>query len=217
MKKMDPGTKKKTSNVKRSVLLLVLLILAVFAAYRLFFIKHPAVAGPVDQPLHIGKNSGAFNTSFEGVLDSYYALRDALVEWDTLKANQQAYALSQKADSLPFKEMKADSILVLTAKSLAASVGSDAVGLIGESGIEQKRREFNMLTDEIYNLVRTVRYDGTIIYHMRCPMAFNDSEEGFWLTNANKVLNPYMGKRHPHYGAKMLGCGEVNDSLDFSK
>ncbi len=203
--------------MKKLVLLVIIFGLAGLLAYKLFWDKKPKTTEIKDQPLRISKNSGVFNTAFAGVLSDYYALRDALVEWDTLGADRQAYALAQKADSLPFKELKADSILVLTARSLAVSVQSEANGLIGEEGIEQKRRAFNMLTDEMYNLVRTVRYDGQIIYHMRCPMAFKDSEEGFWLTSTSRVINPYMGRKHPTYGAKMVGCGELTDSVDFSK
>ena len=151
------------------------------------------------------------------VLDNYYSLKDSLVEWDTTGVDRKALDLARKTDSLPFKEMKADSILVITAKSLAQSVSNEARGLAGEVSIEQKRRAFNMLTDEMYNLVRTVHYDGQIIYHIRCPMAFNDSEEGFWLTNSSRVVNPYLGRKHPKYGAKELGCGEVTDSIDFTK
>lgn len=203
--------------MKKLVLLVIIFGLAGLLAYKLFWDKKPRITEVKDQPLRISKNSGVFNTAFAGVLSDYYSLRDALVEWDTLAADREANALAQKADSLPFKELKADSILVLTARSLAISVQSEAKGLIGEEGIEQKRRAFNMLTDEMYNLVRTVRYDGQIIYHMRCPMAFKDSEEGFWLTSTSRVINPYLGRKHPTYGAKMVGCGELTDSVDFSK
>jgi hypothetical protein len=113
--------------------------------------------------------------------------------------------------------MKADSQLILTVKNVALGMGNEARGLVEERSIEQKRRAFNMLTDEMYNLVLSVRYDGQIIYHIRCPMAFNDSEEGFWLTNTNKVVNPYLGRKHPKFGAKMVGCGEITDSIDFTK
>jgi hypothetical protein len=74
-----------------------------------------------------------------------------------------------------------------------------------------------MLTDEVYTLVRTVRYDGETIYHIRCPMAFNDSEQAFWLSNTPKIMNPYLGEKHPVYKNKMVGCGEIDDSLNFAK
>ena len=69
----------------------------------------------------------------------------------------------------------------------------------------------------MYNLVRTVRYNAEVVYYQHCPMAFNDQDEAYWLSNNNEVVNPYLGKSHPKYKASMLHCGDVSDSLDFRK
>ena len=50
------------------------------------------------------------------------------------------------------------------------------------------------------------------VYHMSCPTAFSDSSEAYWLSADSKVVNPYLGNKHPIYKDKMLNCGEVNDS-----
>lgn len=204
--------------MKKVVLLLIVVILAGLVVWKLMSKKEegPKMAEP-DQALKISRNTSGFNMAFSGLMSDYYALKDALVAWDTVKADEAAYALARKADSLPVDQIKGDSSIVLTAKSLVASVGSEAKGIVGEGSIEQKRRGFNMLTDELYNLVRTVRYDGEKIYHDRCPMAFNETDEGFWLTNSPKIVNPYLGDKHPTYKSKMLGCGEIVDSVDFAK
>jgi hypothetical protein len=203
--------------MKKLVLLLIVLVLAGLVAWKLMSKKEaPKMAQP-DLALKISKNTGIFNTAFAELMTDYYSLKDALVEWDTVKADQAAYALARKADSLPVDQIKGDSNIVLTAKSLVASVGSEAKGIVGEGNIEQKRRGFNMLTDELYNLVRAVRYDAEVIYHARCPMAFNETDEGFWLSNSPKIVNPYLGNKHPTYKSKMLGCGEIVDSVNFAK
>jgi uncharacterized protein DUF3347 len=203
--------------MKKVVLLIIVLLVAGLLAYRLFSGKEVKPAEKNDQPLAIGKNTSVFNVAFAGFLNDYFSMRDALADWDTLKADQAAYALARKADSLPLKQLKADSSIILTAQSLVASVSSEARGFVGEAGIAERRKDFNMLTDEVYNLVRAVRYDGEVIYHDRCPMAFNDSEEGFWLSNSPRIVNPYLGNKHPVYKNKMLGCGEVVDSVDLTK
>jgi hypothetical protein len=203
--------------MKKTVLLIIVVVVAGLVAWKLFSKKEaPRQAAP-DQALKISKNSGPFNIAFAGMLNDYYALKDALVEWDTIKADQAAYALAHKADSLPVNQIKGDSDIVNTAKSLIASVGSEAKGIVGEGNIEQKRRGLNMLTGFMYDLIRTVRYDGEIVYHERCPMAFKEDEEGFWLSNSPKIANPYLGDKHPTYKAKMLECGEVVDSVNFVK
>ncbi len=204
-------------EMRKIVLLIVVFGLAAFLAWKLLSDKPVRNQPHEDQPLKISKNPPAFNNAFDSLLNQYFAVRDALVNWDTLTADRAAYGLAQKANSLPLGQIKADSSIVLTAKSLAASLGGDANGLSGETGIEARRQSFNILTDELYNLVRTVRYDQGTIYHIKCPMAFKDSIEGYWLSSSSKVVNPYLGNKHPTFGAKMIECGEVVDSFDLAK
>ena len=204
--------------MKKLLLLIAVAGVAAIIAWRLFSGKEEKpVEEKKDQPLAISKNSTLFDLSFSKLMSDYYAIRDALVEWDTAAANHAAKALQLKADSLPFAELKGDSIVILTAQNLAISISSETKGFIGEDNIGQKRIAFNMLTDEMYNIIRTVRYSAEMVYHIKCPMAFKDSIEGYWLTNTNKVINPYLGKKHPTYKDKMIGCGEIIDSLDFAK
>ena len=204
--------------MKKLLLIIAVVALAVFVAWQFFPGKEEKTEYiKKDEPLSIDKNSSVFDIAFSKLMSDYYAIHDALVEWDTTTANHAAIALEKKADSLPFAELKGDSSIILTAKNFAISISSEMKGFIGEDSIEQKRRSFNMLTDEMYNIIRTVRYSGETIYHIKCPMAFKETEEGYWLSNVNKIVNPYLGKNHPVYKSKMLGCGEVVDSLDFTK
>ena len=203
--------------MKKFILLAILFLAAGFLAWKLLSDKSSRPSTPADKPLAIAKNSDAFDASFGQLLESYYAVHDALVEWDTLKADQAAYVLAAKADSLPVKLMKADSGIVLTAQSLAASLSGDAKGFSGETGIVNRRHSFDLMTEELYNLVRTVRYDAGVIYHLKCPMAFNDTIPAYWISNSATVINPYLGDKHPVYKAKMLHCGEVVDSFDLTR
>jgi hypothetical protein len=204
-------------SMKKLLLFFLVLILAALVAYRLTSKKQAPPEEKKDAPLSIYKNSGPFNISFDKILNDYFSLKDALVNWDSTGADLAAQHLQRSTDSLDLKELKGDSTIIGTAQNLASSMSSEVVGLIGESGLEQKRRSFNVLTDELYNLIRTVRFDGAVIYHIRCPMAFHDSSEGYWLSNSSIVVNPYLGRKHPTYKDKMVGCGEIVDSLSFSK
>jgi len=199
--------------MKKFILLAIIFLAAGFLAWKLLSDKPVRPSEPADKPLAITSTTGAFNDSFALVLNSYYAVRDALVDWDTLKADQAAYALSARADSLPVQLIKADSGIILTARSLAASLSGDAKGFAGETGIEARRHSFDLMTEELYNLLRTVRYDQGEIYHIKCPMAFSDTIPAYWLSNTSAVVNPYMGNKHPTYKAKMLHCGELVDSF----
>jgi hypothetical protein len=190
---------------------------AVLAVYLLLFYKKSDPQGTADkqQPLAQSKNSDAFNTPFNKMLDSYFDLKNALVEWDTSKASASANNLITLAAQVPYNNLKADTTIVATAKSFSESVIAEAKGVVGENTIEEKRRSFYTLSENLYNLLRTVHYDQQVIYHDKCPMAFNDAEEGYWISNTRSIVNPYLGKKHPHYASGMIGCGSIEDSIDY--
>jgi Cu(I)/Ag(I) efflux system membrane fusion protein len=159
------------------------------------------------EPLSQSINSNAFNQSFGQVMDSYYHLKDALVLSNDTLAKTSANRIIALSDSVNLEELKADSSIVLMAQGYLDNISAEAKGLVGEKDIEGKRKSFQMISDNMYDLVRTVRYDRETIYHQFCPMAFNDAG-AYWLSRTSDIKNPYFGR-------KMLTCGEVKDSLDF--
>jgi hypothetical protein len=179
-----------------------------------------AAEAPVEEikPLSVSKNSEAFNTSFDKMLNAYLVVKDALVEYDTAKANAASNQLTNLADSLNVDAIKGDSTgtIISTAKNYAGTIAGSAKALVGEQDLVKKKKEFQMISDALYDLVRIVKYDGQKLYHQHCPMAFGD-EEAYWISNSNEVVNPYLGKKHSKYKDAMLHCGDVTDSLDFRK
>jgi Fe-S oxidoreductase len=111
------------------------------------------------------------------------------------------------ADSLKLGELKADSAIVLTARSGAESMSDELKGLLGEKVIEEKRKSFYTLSEQLYDLIRTVQYDKGVVYHENCPAAFNNAG-ATWLSNVRDSKNPYLPVTKPD-------CGEVTDSLNF--
>jgi hypothetical protein len=198
-------------------LLLIGIVVAVVAVYFIFFNKSdaPVDEGPKQQPLGQGKNGEAFNKPFNDMLQAYYGLHDALVDWDTAKATAQAASLQSLLSKVPFDSLKADSSVILAAKSVAANANADCIGITGDSSISEKRKSFYELSENLYSLLQTVKYDQQVIYHLHCPMAFGGDKEAFWLSNSSAIVNPYLGNKHPKYHAGMITCGDVRDSLDF--
>ncbi|MBE7171883.1 MAG: DUF3347 domain-containing protein [Williamsia sp.] len=180
--------------------------------------KEPATTGTVDKKEPVSKNSTAFNASFEKLLTSYYSLRDAFVEYDTAKVNIVSKDLAADAGGVKLDELKGDSSsgVQSTAKDYTATIQSAAGEIPGQKDFTKKQRQFQAVSDAMYELVRTVRYDQEKIYHQHCPMAF-DNEGAYWISNSQEIVNPYMGKKHPKYRSAMLECGDIPDSLDFAK
>jgi len=202
--------------MKKGLFLIGIVVLA-FAIYFIFFNKtsQPADEGPKQQPLAQSKNSDAFNKPFNQALQAYYSLHDALVNWDTAKASASAKSLQTALSAVPYDSLKADSGVILTAKSISGYINSDCIGVAGDSAISEKRKSFYEMSDNLFDLLKTVKYDQQKLYQMVCPMAFGDDKEGKWVSNIDSIINPYLGLKHPKYHTAMVHCGSVADSLDY--
>ena len=194
-------------------ILYVAMIVVMVAAFYFLFIKQDAGAekGPKESPVYVGKNTLAFDISYNKILDAYFEMKDALVADDTTKTNAAALLLSFAADSLKIDEIQDDSTgaIKTTARDFASTLSASAKGLQGDATIAEKRKEFELITDALWNLTRTVQFSGRKIYYQFCPMAFDD-KGAFWMSADSEINNPY-------FGAAMLHCGSLEDSLDYSK
>jgi len=163
------------------------------------------------QPISIGKNSDAFNQSYTQLLDAYNDLKNALVASDAAKASAAALILRTAADSLKNKEIEGDSTGVIkeNAKSYISNITDSAQALVAQKDIEGKRKVFVNIADDIWTLTRAVRYNGKKLYWELCPMAF-DNKGAYWISYEREIRNPY-------FGSKMMTCGSVEDSIDYSK
>jgi len=197
----------------KRMLIVSVLIICILVVFKFCGNKPEEVKVPEQKPvpLNISQNSGTFNESFSKLLQSYFSLKNALISADTAKVNSAAVEVIQFADSLDISELKGDTsgMISETAKYFAATISGSAKVVAGENKAEDKLREFNMITDALWSLTRTVKYEGQKVYYQFCPAAF-DNTGGYWLSDKIDSGNPYMHD-------KDNDCSQVNDSLDYSK
>ncbi len=209
--------------MKKGLLLIALVIVLVGGYFAIFGKKQKANNEPSNaqnekQPrLAISKNPPQFNDAFNNMLQSYYSVKNDLVNWDSTKAGNDATTLAQLALALPINTVKGDSNLITTAKNFAGAVATQSKAVTSANNIEDKRRAFSVVSDNLYSLINTVRYDKEVIYYDMCPMAFNESEQGYWLSKDSAIQNPYLGNKHPKYKGAMVTCGSVEQVVNYSK
>jgi hypothetical protein len=202
--------------MRKIVLPLLVIGIALLVVFK-YFKKEETVKSqpPKEQPVAVSKYSDSFRLAVNSVLDKYYALSEAFVNWDSGGARTSAIELSTLLGKLNFDEIKKDTLIYETAISYQAGFKTDLDAIALAAGMEEKRRSFHSFSQNLFDLLRTIRFDAAKVYVQECPMAFNDNEAAIWLSNTPQIRNPYLGLHHPRYHAGMLDCGETKDSLRF--
>jgi hypothetical protein len=169
--------------------------------------KAQANPGSAQTALAQSANSEAFNKSFGEVLNAYYELKDQFIAEKDSGIVQASRRMLVAADSLKLDELKADTTVIATARTYSMGISAELKGLLGETKIADQRRSFQLVGEQLYDLIRTVHYDGQVIYHFYCSEAFAD-QGASWLSNSIEVRNPFIP-------TKMLNCGELKDTIDM--
>ncbi len=202
--------------MKKIVLLVGLALAGVLAYYLLYSKKNkPHDDTEKQQAVAVSKYSDAFNNSMNGALKTYYDMSEAFVNWDSAAIRLHATAFKENIANIQFNELQKDTIIYETATSYIDGLNADLSTIIQQPDVTAKRKALNSFSQNFYDLLRTVKYDGGTIFLQECPMAFNETVPGIWLSNKADIRNPYLGLHHPKYKSGMLECGETKDSLHF--
>jgi hypothetical protein len=201
----------------RTLLLTALILVVLAAAWFLLFKKDKRGDDkPEPEPVEVSQYSPAFNASIRNAVDDYKTLTEALVNWDTAAVNNSANEFKSALDSINLEEIKKDTFIYQSAPMFLDNSKAELGSFINAGLLDVKKEAFNRLSENLYNLLRTIRYDQETLYWQECPMALNNyNESGFWLSDSARIRNPYLGLKDPKYGKGMLKCGETKDSLDF--
>ncbi|MGV3686252.1 MAG: DUF3347 domain-containing protein [Daejeonella sp.] len=119
-------------------------------------------------------------------INSYYAIKDALISGNANLANSTASAFIETVtadSSLPGQNKKA--------------LINDASNIAGTTDIKKQRVFFSALSESLIALSKVQKLDANPVYHAYCPMT-----KSSWLSASAAIKNPY-------YGSAMLTCGKV--------
>jgi len=144
----------------------------------------------------------AFKNQLQNVFLQYLPLKDALIDSDVTVANMVANELLKTINNVD-KSLLNGKTQTAWMKDLIL-LESYSQEISNEEDIEKIRTQFSFLGDQLYHSLKKfqVQIDG---YRLYCPMA-NNNQGLFWLSDSDKVLNPY-------FGDAMLTCGTVEEEL----
>jgi hypothetical protein len=89
--------------------------------------------------------------------------------------------------------------------SYAEKLAYDAEHIKASRDVEHQREHFNKLSANEYALVKAFHTNTSVLYYQYCPMA-NNGKGAYWLSELEKISNPYMGR-------KMPSCGSTKETV----
>jgi hypothetical protein len=153
------------------------------------------------------KNSGNTNDkearTADQILPAYFLIKNALVNDDGKEAASAASDFIDDLDKIN-KASIADSArknfdeILDDAKEMAEHIEKNG------KDIKHQRYHFEMLSDDIYDMLKLSRSSQTL-YRDFCPM-YNNNKGAGWISETKEINNPYLGK-------KMPACGEIKEVL----
>tara|TARA_R110000787_G_scaffold8495_6_gene28705 strand:- start:3005 stop:4777 length:1773 start_codon:yes stop_codon:yes gene_type:complete len=150
------------------------------------------------------KVSNDFQNQLNAVFNDYINLKDALVIDDSKNV---VGASKRLLDNLSKVDMKllTDNETHVHWMSLEKEIKVSATLISETSKIKEQRKYFKNLSSSLTNAIEVFGVNKKV-YHQFCPMADNN-KGAYWLSNEEKVINPY-------FGDAMLTCGEVKQVIE---
>lgn len=126
------------------------------------------------------------------LLSTYYKLKDALVSSNAASAAANADELVKAINGTDKQTVSDDA---------RANLLKDAGAIAQSKDIKLQREKFANLSNNMFELAKTVKLSADPVYQQFCPM-----KKASWLSNDKSIKNPY-------YGSAMLTCGSVKATL----
>ena len=138
----------------------------------------------------------------KAVFDTYFAVKDALIETDGNSASEKAKEMRSAIDAVKMENLKTDEHLVWM--NVLKPLKEHSEHIADTKDAKHQRDHFDSLSLHIYELIKVSKPE-TPTYYLFCPMA-NEGKGATWLSKENVVKNPY-------YGSMMLSCGKVTETI----
>ncbi len=160
----------------------------------------PAAAASYTPPA--GVDAGV-SSSLKPVIDGYLKLKNALAADNSKDAADAGKSIVDALAGVNTEAMTAEQKQVYTGMVADIREHAEHTGTNG-GNIAHQREHFEMLSKDVYDLVKTFG-GGQKLYYAHCPMAF-DNKGASWVSESEEIRNPY-------FGDEMLECGEVKEEL----
>ncbi len=142
------------------------------------------------------------NPSTAAIIDSYLAVKDALVADDQATAAAKSQQLTTALNGLDIASSSNPEELGRLQNEAAMASEKLASG-----DIATQREAFQALSVALKDLLKIAGTDRTL-YQQYCPM-YKNNTGGIWLSTSEEIKNPL-------FGSSMLTCGRVTETISVN-
>lgn len=153
-------------------------------------------------PDYVDQTDEKFKVQLNELLSTYYNLKDAFVNDKADLANSEAKNLLKSLDKVEMKLLKGDAHMYWMTQKNNIQLSGEKIA--NSNDINEQRNQFISISNAMINSVKAFGVNN-VSYEQYCPMA-DDNNGAYWLSESNKVLNPY-------FGSSMLNCGEIKNEI----
>ncbi len=136
------------------------------------------------------------------VYDTYFAVKNAMVETDAATASSNANNLLSAINDVKMDQLSID-VHKIWMKNLE-TLRNVTQAIANSTDVEKQRNYLDSLSKNLYEMMQVSKQD-TPTYYQFCPMA-NGGKGANWLSKDETIKNPY-------YGSQMLSCGRIVETI----
>ncbi|GLR17340.1 efflux RND transporter periplasmic adaptor subunit [Portibacter lacus] len=154
-------------------------------------------------PSFVNETSEEFKDQLDQVVQSYIALKDALVDTDPKNAQNAAESVLKSLNNVDMNLVKGEAHMYWMEQNKA--IKAHGAKISESEDVEDQRSQFKFLSDAIINSLRAFGTHNHHYYVQYCPMV-SDNKGADWVSAEKEIRNPY-------FGDKMMKCGSVKLEL----
>jgi hypothetical protein len=133
------------------------------------------------------------------VVIAYLGVKNALTTDNNAIAQSKAKELLAAVNAVPMNKLSPDQHKIWM--TYMEKLQFDSRHISESNALDHQREHFTNLSKNLYEVVKGLKLNTTVIYAQYCPM-----KKATWLSESTAIKNPY-------YGKQMLNCGKTTETL----
>lgn len=143
------------------------------------------------------KGDSTVNQQLDSLLTDYFSLTGAFAYGIPAEIEEKAEIFGRSLRQLKLDRFAGDSLLYEAIWVEKENCLAENEAIIADPELTEKRMSLHLLSGELYNLLRAVKYTKTGLSLLEKPDVFGEGKPGQWLTADPSAPGPFPGRQKP--------------------